>query len=408
MDEFSFLAELSQRTGCSILLDVNNLYVNACNFDYDPWPLVQKLPAQAIGEIHLAGHTRTEDCLIDTHSDVVCDGVWQLYQRVLAQVGAVPTLIEWDTDIPPLETLLQQAEIARSHLFSMESNSLELIDLAPLPVHAKAQAESESNRIEKSLEQTQLQFGAAMLSPKNANAAASLFAQTEEIAVDRLAIYRGNVVSAITKALQAAYPVVEQIVGEEFFAALARACWQEYPSTSGDLHDYGQSFSGFVARFPHTREMPYLSDVATLEWAVHAAYGAADHVPLKMSALGEVAPEQVGHLRFAFQTGAALLRSDYPIASIWLQHQTGYPHAIDIDLTQAEAALVHRAGDKVCTTPLLAEQFHFLLQLQQGESLQAALLNTLEQHPQFAADQALALAFNAQLIIALRKEQHEQ
>jgi len=409
MDEFTFLAELAQRTGCGILLDVNNLYVNANNFDYDPWPLIEKLPVPAIGEIHLAGHTRSHDCLIDTHSDVVCAGVWDLYRRVLKHVGAMPTLIEWDTDIPALETLLEQASVARAFLQTPSSMGSDFEKSAATSARARSsdQKSIESDPIEKciekwsSLAETQTTFGAALVSSRQAEEAAPMFAQAQEIAIDRLAIYRGNVVAAVTKTLQAAYPVIEQIVGTEFFAALARAYWQEHPSTRGDLHEYGAAFADFVATFAHTQDLPYLHDVAQLEWAVQQAYGAADQAALAVPALSGFAAAEVGPLRFTLQAGATLLDSIYPIASIWQQHQSDYASAIDIQLDQAEAALVHRLGDRVCVTRLPPDQLFFLQQLQQGHDLQSAVLHTLERHQHFAADQALATAFSAELFVLL-------
>lgn len=111
--ETSFLAELSQRSGCQILLDLNNLYVNARNFDLDAQTMLSELPATAIGEIHLAGHSVTDNCLIDTHSTTVCADVWQLYQHAIQQFGVRPTLIEWDNDIPSLAVLIGEAQHAQ-------------------------------------------------------------------------------------------------------------------------------------------------------------------------------------------------------------------------------------------------------------------------------------------------------
>ncbi len=109
LPEFEFLAELARRTGCAILLDVNNLYVNSVNHDFDPQAALAALPAHCVQEIHLAGHSRTELCLIDDHGSRVTDAVWSLYQAALAHVGPVRTLIEWDTNIPALDVLLAEA-----------------------------------------------------------------------------------------------------------------------------------------------------------------------------------------------------------------------------------------------------------------------------------------------------------
>ena len=120
MSETTFLAELARRTGCGLLLDINNLYVNAVNFGLDPMAGWGELAAQTIGEIHLAGHTRTDVGLIDTHGARVCDEVWRLYDAACARFGARPTLIEWDTDLPTLDVLLGEAAIAAAKVAACE------------------------------------------------------------------------------------------------------------------------------------------------------------------------------------------------------------------------------------------------------------------------------------------------
>ena len=109
MTETAFLAELARRTGCGLLLDINNLYVNATNFGFDPVARLTELDASAIGQIHLAGHAVVDDCLIDTHGSLVGDPVWSLYAHACRRFGPKPTLIEWDTDLPALDVLLSEA-----------------------------------------------------------------------------------------------------------------------------------------------------------------------------------------------------------------------------------------------------------------------------------------------------------
>jgi uncharacterized protein len=114
MTETAFLAELARRTGCGLLLDVNNLYVNAINFGFDPVARLNDLDPASIGQMHLAGHTVVDDCLIDTHGSLVCDPVWALYEQACRRFGPRPTLIEWDTDLPALDVLLSQATQAEA------------------------------------------------------------------------------------------------------------------------------------------------------------------------------------------------------------------------------------------------------------------------------------------------------
>jgi uncharacterized protein len=116
MAEPHFLAELARRTGCGLLCDVNNIYVSAWNVGFDAGSYLDTLPVQAIGEIHLAGHAANDadgrTILIDDHGSPVTAPVWKLYQRALERFGSVPTLIEWDTDLPELSVLLGEASVA--------------------------------------------------------------------------------------------------------------------------------------------------------------------------------------------------------------------------------------------------------------------------------------------------------
>jgi uncharacterized protein (UPF0276 family) len=119
--EWEFMATVAARTGCGILCDVNNIYVSARNHDWDPSLYLASLPPAAIGEIHLAGHSLRSlpdgtTLRIDDHGSRVIDEVWVLYREALARFGPVPTLIEWDTDLPPLDVLLGEAAIAGAML----------------------------------------------------------------------------------------------------------------------------------------------------------------------------------------------------------------------------------------------------------------------------------------------------
>jgi uncharacterized protein (UPF0276 family) len=112
MPELEFVAEVARRSGCGILLDINNLYVNSVNHGFDPVAALDAIPAHSVKEIHLAGHTRGDLCLIDDHGSRVIDAVWQLYATAIARLGAVRTLIEWDTAFPALDVLLDEARKA--------------------------------------------------------------------------------------------------------------------------------------------------------------------------------------------------------------------------------------------------------------------------------------------------------
>ena len=121
MSEITFLEKLVERTGCGLLLDCNNVYVSATNQKYDPAAYLDAFPIEHVGEIHLAGFARDEDdegepLLIDAHDREVADAVWALYDQALARSGAVPTLIEWDNNIPPWDVLFAEAMRAEEKL----------------------------------------------------------------------------------------------------------------------------------------------------------------------------------------------------------------------------------------------------------------------------------------------------
>lgn len=128
MSETDFLAALCRRSGCGVLLDVNNVYVSACNLDVDPGSELDGylcvLPPGIVGEIHLAGHARVMrdavELLIDDHGSPVVAPVWQLYERALASLGRVPTLIEWDTALPGFGVLVAEAGRAQMRLDALE------------------------------------------------------------------------------------------------------------------------------------------------------------------------------------------------------------------------------------------------------------------------------------------------
>ena len=121
MREEEFLAELVAHSGCGILFDVNNLFVNAVNLGVDAQAFIRGIPADAVGEYHLAGPSMMDGCLVDTHSAPVYDAAWALYEDALRHIGKRPTLIEWDVDIPALPVLQREACKAQQRMDAMDS-----------------------------------------------------------------------------------------------------------------------------------------------------------------------------------------------------------------------------------------------------------------------------------------------
>jgi uncharacterized protein (UPF0276 family) len=121
MSETEFIRAVARRTGCGLLLDVNNVFVSATNHDFSPLDYLSEYPLEPVGEIHLAGHAEQSDdegdlLLIDSHDRPVADAVWRLFERVVEQTGPIPTLIEWDSEIPEWPRLEAEAAAAQAIL----------------------------------------------------------------------------------------------------------------------------------------------------------------------------------------------------------------------------------------------------------------------------------------------------
>lgn len=114
MTEWEFLTEMSRRTGCGLLLDINNIFVSTQNHGWDEDAYLRGIPADRVRQIHLAGHTRGDGLLIDTHDQPVNDDVWSLYAKAMSRLGPVATMIERDGAIPPLPELLDELDTARA------------------------------------------------------------------------------------------------------------------------------------------------------------------------------------------------------------------------------------------------------------------------------------------------------
>lgn len=186
----------------------------------------------------------------------------------------------------------------------------------------------------------------------------------------RLAVYRNNVTASLVDALGDTFPVVRQLVGEAFFRAMARTFVRSTPPRSPILAHYGADFPAFIAGFAPAAGLPYLADVARLEFlrvrACHAADAPVADAAALAALLGE--PARLGGLRLVLQPALALLRSPFAVVSLWAAHQSALDIA-GVDPGRAENALVLRHGLEVEVIGLAAGEAAFVARLQEGASL---------------------------------------
>ena len=200
----------------------------------------------------------------------------------------------------------------------------------------------------------------------------------------RIAIYRNNALGNYRKALAATYPVVQRLVGTTFFNAAIDAFVRVHPSPRGDVNRYGGELARFLATYPPARELPYLPDVARLEWAIDQANIAADAPAFDLAALRSVAEDVLGELRFVLHPSAQFVVSAYPIFHIWQVNQLGHGEDDRVDLGEGgDAMLVRRAADGVVIERLTEGEHAFLAALAANRNLSDATERACGANPSF-------------------------
>lgn len=212
-------------------------------------------------------------------------------------------------------------------------------------------------------------------------------------APERVAVYRNTVRANYRNALGATYRVVRELVGAPFFNAAVDAFVRAHPSTGGDLNVYGAQFADFLAAYPHARELPYLPDVARLEWALDEAQRAEDAsgTPAQvLQALGALAGEAVARQRFDLDPSCRFVRSGYPVMRIWQVHQGSHEGDMGVDLgAGGDLVLVRREGEVPVIVRLPPGEFACLQALAQGADLAGALAMALAEDATFDLGTAL-------------------
>ena len=206
----------------------------------------------------------------------------------------------------------------------------------------------------------------------------------------RLAIYRNNLREGFRKALALEYPVIERLVGEDYFRQLALSFLTEHPSRAGDLHPIGEPFARFLRhRFKDT-QYAYLPDVATLEWTYQQSYVAADAPSFDPAVLSDIPQEAYGRLRFTLHPACGLMQSPYPVVRIWAVNQADATGDEAIDLSSGpDFILLRRAAEGVEMRRIAAADFALLQAFSQGADLASALESAYALDPGFDLGEAL-------------------
>ncbi len=227
----------------------------------------------------------------------------------------------------------------------------------------------------------QAEFACALLDPDRP-VPQGLRAYTSQRPTRRFAVYRNNVVAGLVNALRAKFPATMRIVGDDFFAAMARVFVMTRPPRTRILHTYGDDLGDFIEEFAPAAELPYLADVARLEAVRTRAYHAADAESLPAAAFSAVDPHTIGSLRVTLHPSLGIVRSRHPVVTIWMMN-AGEVEFGPVNENEREDALVLRPGMQVAVRKLPAGGAAFLLALASGATLAEAASCAATDDPDF-------------------------
>ena len=310
MDEAEFLAALCRRSGCGVLLDVNNLYVNAANLGWDPQPYFERLAPDDVAYFHVAGHSLASDVRIDTHDAPVPDPVWALYRRACARFPDAGTVLERDGGWPAFADLL--AELAHARDLRAAARTLE--GRAPPRPGAAEAAPSTRTANPAAADAIEAAFFTAITAAAPLEAALPLLADRAPVpALRGLTVYRDAFAARIVAGLAANFPTLQRVIGAAAFERLVAAYLARHPPRGYAFAGVGAALASFIAGHDFAADfgvpVQVLADLAAFEQAeLEVTEAPDDGPPLAAAALTEVPEEAWPRLRIRAAAALRLVR----------------------------------------------------------------------------------------------------
>ena len=359
--EWQFLSHVAQEADCLLLLDVNNVYVSSVNHRFDPAIYLKAMPVHRIQQIHLAGHTRQPDVIIDTHDHPVCSEVWQLYAQACDLFGPVATMIERDDHIPPLAELIEELQIARDiSAGHVDDASPQIESQQPVLVWDLKPSNCGLSEIQKDWTASVLAETLTDEAPILPNLAPG----------HRFGVYHHAYASRLAEALADTYDKTMLYMGSTLFETHAREHARRHPPRAANLNDYAPDFPKTLAlAYP---EHPELFELATLEWHLHAVFASSDEPALTPSDLAADTDLNWLHRSHPLRGHARLMTVTRSVPEIW--------HAIQRDeevpgvetLGTPTDILVWRKGEQPHFLSLIGTEAELIRLMLAGHSIAQA------------------------------------
>jgi Putative DNA-binding domain len=249
-----------------------------------------------------------------------------------------------------------------------------------------------------SLRELQAGFSAAVLAEDETRIAPEIVDDNLDASA-RLAVYRHHVFKSLAAALEATYPVITRLVDRRFFGWVADRYIRAHPPAAPCLFEYGADFAEFVAGFPACANLPWLGDVARLEWAMNAALHAPDATPLDADGWRALRPDDLAHLTVRLHPSLTLLASSWPVDAIWRANQPGADGVVDLERGGAHVQ-VSRLRDDVVFRVLTPASFAFRAALAEGRTLQEAAEQAFDVDSGFDLANELRVLFDEEMLIS--------
>jgi uncharacterized protein (UPF0276 family) len=369
--EWEFLNEVASRTGCGVLLDLNNVQVTSRNLGLDPLRYLDGLAPQTVVQIHLAGHTDRGSYLFDTHVGPVPEAIWSLYRRALRRFGPVATLVEWDSDVPALEVVAAEAARARAteseELAKWGSPHWRRAAPASLPPPSRREATPAPARGEdlRGLQERFFELVTGRKAPP-AEPVGWLRAAEGTRIDERTDVYRCAYAFRLVDCLRDDFPSVAVLTGAAF-DGLVRDYVARHPPTHPSLRRLGVHFSAFAREHPLAKVWPWLADLAALEWARVEAFDAQEAAALTSRDLAAIEPARWPAFALRTSPSVRVLALGHPVDRVWRALQAGEaPPAV---VAARANVVVYRRAQVVYHRPVSALEASALRRMKDGATL---------------------------------------
>lgn len=314
--EWEFIAEMADKSDCALLLDVNNVYVSCFNHGWDEKTYIDSLPKDRIVQIHIAGHENKGNHIVDTHEGPIIDPVWALYNYVIATLGQISTLVEWDTNIPDFETVAE--EVTRARKFA---------ELAQAPNDLPSHLQQKERKLQPQkipYDRVLPPMHEAIVSGKTKNAPDEWIIEKDNFkASDQLSVYVNGYRYRLFDVVSEDYPVTRGYLGDSTMDELIKEYVEATPSHHFNLSLYCRNLPSFAASRNYLKKDKFAIELLELETAITSIFDRQETNSLDRTCLSSINPEQFIETKLQPRKALSLYEFDYPVSEYYRDIKDG-------------------------------------------------------------------------------------